>query len=207
MFLAADGLALSETGNHYQTELKTARVNDFIAIAARGPVLYPGQVICHLFGVQDQSITEQWEHPIEELERRSISRPDLDLLAVTQTVSKCWARILCAIDDAVRDGVHYEPPEGDFVVVSCVSGNISAHGWRAKGAYALEGINVSKPVVLAPASDKVLARVRKILSSACLSPEKHVKKAMRIIADQSDQVNENVTLRRSSRGFTLERLY
>lgn len=206
-FIAADGLAWSDKGNHHQTDLKTARVNDFAAIAARGDTYYSNQILGNLFGVYDEAGVDGWPHFIEELEKRVIDRPDLDLNGITQIVSGCCAKVVSAIEEAKQRGARFVPLEGDILVLSSVSGNITTHGWRAEGNYALEGVNLSKPVVLAPGSNEVRKRVRKLLSRTNLAAEKRVKRAMRLIATQSDRVNENATLRRASRGFTLERLY
>jgi hypothetical protein len=206
-FIAADGLAWSEKGNHFQTDLKTARVNDFAVVAARGDTFYSNQIFGHLFDVYDESGVDRWPFFIQELERRNISRPDLDLRGIASIISGCCASIERDIQERKKGGGGFTPFDGDIVLLSCTPGHIAAHGWREQGVHVLEGIDMSKPVVLAPGSDEVRARVRKVLRSACLSPEAHVKKAMRLIAAESDRVNENVTLRRSSRGFVLERLY
>ena len=206
-FIAADGMAWSDKGNHYQYDLKTARVNNLAAIAARGDTCFSNQILGHCFGVYDETQVDRWPHFIEELEKRGIDRPDLDLEGISRIVSGCCAEIARAIEEAKQRGKRFVPFEGDIVLLSSVSGSIAAYGWRAEGNYVREGVNLSNPVVLAPGGAKTRKSTRKLLARTNLSPEKRVKRSMKIISAQSDSVNENATLRRASRGFELERLY
>lgn len=182
-------------------------MNDRIAIGFRGDTGYNAQIIGHVFGVYEQAMDEGWQHPIEEVEKRGISRPDLGLDDVANIVSKCCAAILWRMERALKAGERVTEYKGNVLVLSTAPGGVAAYGWRTEKNCSQEGIMMARPQVIAPGTDKVRNRVRRVLACRSRGPETRASKAMRIIAAQSDTVNENVTLRRSSSGFTLERLY
>jgi len=205
MLIAADGLGWSETGNHHQTELKTARINDHSVIAARGDTYYANQVLCHLFNVYDRACGhEPWIHLIEELEKQQIYRPDLDLHGIISIVDGCCASIVGRIDAARTQGRRFIPFDVDFVVFSSFDGRFKIHGWRGP-AWKVELVN-DRPLLLIPVSTKK-ERVAKLIQRSDIAPERRVLRAMKVVASRSDRVNENATLRRASQQFRLERLF
>jgi len=215
--LAADGLVSNKTGIHpYEYEWKTLRINQYAAIGVAAPCAWHvWHIYALLFGleghIEDYMGSAEWLHIVKAIEKRELMRSNLGLDEICAYVSeapkmineqaKKWYRLW-------KDDV----PAFRAVVVLATSFNnkLRLYGWnglKSNARWEKDRICEESPAVVSPGSEEVLEVARQILSMDSLSPEYKIKVCLRFLAEETDKVNGNGTLRRASRGFELEVLY
>jgi len=209
--LGADGKSSDSAGRSYEDALKIARFAPNTAVGFSGLPYYGNQIFANIMQLPELVAKTENVRIVRELERMKRLFDLTTLAEITGVMDKWLAHLLERFDEESKKRDNVLKIKVAFLGGVVDGGKSHLVVWSKETGWKGYDATGQAPVIFCPdGSEHYYKEAAAILCEHTLTIRERVSRAIALYADDPEfasKVNHNVTMRRASTGFELERLY